>query len=630
MTHSSRADRAQRFHFAAPTGLSAGLTGLVMLFGATVAPVSAQTVIQPDEGVDDTPLQLFPTAPAVEDGTPEGQIDQPEVPPSGILSEDLISVERLSGIDPDTVGLLDEGNGGIGIDMWQGTSRSRLQQMIRDLPDQIPSPSLRMLARNLLLSTAELPELAEGESLPTTQEGSLLKARLGKLMAMGYVQETLDLIRAADGALEREPDLIHMVLKAQLLQGDLGSACALVREQEDNLAEAFWQKRLVLCQLLDGNVTAAQFGATLLQDEGIDDPLFFTLVERITDKRDIALPPAESMNEVHLALMWLSQTPVPENLLASAEPAMLRAIAENPHTNLEVRLEAAESAARMGAIQTGTLAEIYKSVSFSQEELLKPLSIAQEEFNARSRALLYQASSIETVPETKALLVRKALELAREAGIYSLAVEVHANQILQLPVSADQWDFASEAARALYAIGRPKPAEAWLSHLDIQAQRDPEAAEAKTALWALSRLASDSYDLETDDAARRKWAELTLRTAPDQSEFVALRRIQMTYSLLEAVERQPVALAAWTEILDLPRTRHATLPNPALERLMADAAQNGRKAETAAWVLWVLSDTGPALSEPAILASAITSLRLAGLEKQAYDIAIEAALQNGL
>ena len=629
MTPSSRADSGR-------TGtLRPALTATFFCLGLALQPLA---VFAQDS--DDAPLQLFPTQPAEPETDASAGAPSPAEGRQGLSPTDTsISIERLRGIDPDTIGLLDGGNGGLGIDMWQGTSQPDIRTVLAGLPTDLPSPALRDLARRLLLSTAELPVpaasdgLAPGIAATADAEAgqapeSLIRIRVGKLMTMGFLEDALALLEAAEGSLEREPVLEKTVLEARLLLNDLGGACEIVRDQQDHLGEAYWQKRLVLCQLLDGNATAAQFGATLLQDTGNDDPLFFALVGRVAEGRDLPLPEEAEFNGLHLALMWLAKTPLPKHLLQSATPAQLRSIAENTHTALNIRLEAAESAARVGAIPTEMLAEIYKSVDFSSEELLRPISIAEESYNARGRALLYQAASIESVPETKALVIRKALELARANGVYPLSVDVHATQIMQLPVTGDLWDFSSEAARALYAIGRPKPAQAWVSHLDIQAQRDPEAASLKTRLWAISRLASDAYDFETDEIQRTAWAELTQQQVPDQSPFEALRRLEMTYSLIEALGRPPVPDTAWRDMLDLPRNRYATLPNPGLNRMVATAATEARRAETVAWVLWILGETGPALADSETLKQAVLALRAIGLERDAFMIGMEAALQN--
>ncbi|RED51245.1 hypothetical protein [Aestuariispira insulae] len=622
MTPSSRADSCllRKRSQLVPAAFALSLA----LFGFT-----AQAFAQ-DE--DSGPLQLFPSQPAPS-GTPENPANLPAgaqeqfVTPSDVV----ISVERLGSIDPDTIGLLDGSNGGLGVDMWQGSQRADIHDLLAGLPTQLPSPALRGLARRLLLSTAELPLATDaGNEAATPEKARLIRTRAEKLIAMGFLEDAISLIDAAEGSIEREPAIDKLMIQARLLLGDFGGACNLIRTQESNLSEAYWQKRLVLCQLLDGNTTAAQFGATLLQDNGEQDPLFFALVARISEQRAVALPEFDRVNDLHLALLWLAKLPLPDTLLASADPATMRAIAENPHSDLNVRLLAAEQAARVGAIPADMLAEIYKSVEFSAEELRSPISIAEATYDARGRALLYQAASIESVPETKALVIQKDLELARRNGLYPLSVDVHATQITQLPVTGDLWEFSGEAARALYAIGRPKPADAWVSHLANQAQRDPAAQSLKDGLWAFSRLASDSYDSEMDEIQRSSWAKQTRARVPDQSPFEAMRRLELAYSLMDALGRVAVPPAAWRELLDLPRNRYVTLPNPGLVQLTTQAAQEGRRAETVAWTLWTLGEGGPAQADAETLKSVIAALGKVGLARAGYDLAMEAALQNDL
>jgi hypothetical protein len=86
------------------------------------------------------PLPLLPSPTAV-----------PEPPP------DKVSVVDLPALNPDEVGLLDDAHGGLGVDLWHGSSLALIGKGLPLLPDQPGWRSLRALQLRLLQSGATLP-----------------------------------------------------------------------------------------------------------------------------------------------------------------------------------------------------------------------------------------------------------------------------------------------------------------------------------------------------------------------------------------------------------------------------------------------------------------------------------------
>ena len=60
-------------------------------------------------------------------------------------------------VDPATIGLYSGFNGGLGIDMWAGSSRDAMKEVFAQLPERLESSALQELAAKLLLSQAETP-----------------------------------------------------------------------------------------------------------------------------------------------------------------------------------------------------------------------------------------------------------------------------------------------------------------------------------------------------------------------------------------------------------------------------------------------------------------------------------------
>ena len=159
-----------------------GLAGIFWTGGVTPGDISAQAQTYDETAPDNIPTTLS------EDDLPS-ETEQGTEQESGTEGK-FIRVEKLQDVDPDSLGLLSEEQGGLGAAMWQGTSRGQAQALMDKLPTSTPSPSVRNLSRQVLLSNAVAPQAdlradTQGESLVGE---SLVARRIELLRAMGDVE----------------------------------------------------------------------------------------------------------------------------------------------------------------------------------------------------------------------------------------------------------------------------------------------------------------------------------------------------------------------------------------------------------------------------------------------------------
>ncbi len=630
-----------------------------------VTPASTESAIS--SPAEEVPISLFPEEDdevfKEEQEIAENENVAPEKTPTNEALPGLVSEENLSSIDPATAGVLNDQSGGLGFDMWADTNRDDMKRLLATMPTRINSQTLQSLARRILLTSADIPPLGDNSEIDLITDGvEILKLRINQLMRLGHADTARQMILESGFSEEQLQLFAETLLEISLLEHDYNQTCSLVYSQTDRLGEAFWQKHLIFCQLLEKNIDGAEFGATLLQDFGEDDPLFYALIDymvtggaqkpvpqeptvsetgnaeseaivsTLENEAELSLPVEAHPNALHLAMYQVAGIALPDYLLsAETEPRLLKAIVGNPKTNIQTRLDAAEQALQLGLISGETLAALYNAQPFTLEELQAPMSLAEEDYSSRTRALLFQASESDPVPETRIILISKALELSKKAGLYQMTLSAFAPAIAKMPISADLWEFSGTAARALYGLGRPKPAEAWISHLSDQALRNPEAETELLRLWALSRLASSNENMVIEEEAGRKaWTFYVESSVPDESEVEYLRRLTMTYGLLEVLERPVVSQNAWAEMATYEGNLILLSPNPAHLRMMNEAAYSGRRAEVVAWSLRLLGQVSMGRISPYLLADVITALRLVGLKNDAQALALETALANGL
>ena len=140
-----------------------------------------------------------------------------------------IEIRKLDNDGSAATGPLTPTQGGLGLDLWAGTTADRVADLMNSLPSDIQSPALRELARRMLLSSAEPPSLlplqasAEPQT-PTASADDLLRLRAERLYAMGEFEGLNALLELFS---ERRDDqtLRRLRVDGLLLAGDWEAAC---------------------------------------------------------------------------------------------------------------------------------------------------------------------------------------------------------------------------------------------------------------------------------------------------------------------------------------------------------------------------------------------------------------------
>jgi hypothetical protein len=218
----------------------------------------------------------------------------------------------------DSIGILPARDTDFGRATWRYTAFDTVMGLMKRLPDRIDSAAEHELARNLLVSIADAPKGDDGR-------GRLLTLRVNKLLAMGNVADAAALARAAPG-LPNDPDLASAEVEAELLAGQVESACIDLRSFAAVLTDPINQNALLLCRQNDG--------------ETIDN----------------APPPVDRQSMG--AAARISGAPLSVDP-QTAPPALLVAAAVDTQNDPAVRLEAAFAAGRASALYGETLSKIF-------------------------------------------------------------------------------------------------------------------------------------------------------------------------------------------------------------------------------------------------------------------------------
>lgn len=574
---------------------------------ALVLPAAAQ---QPAPGA---PVPLGPLS---------GSAPPSTKPPSAALGGSApgasVHVDTLGAVDPDSVGLIGDDKGGLGIELWKGTSRSDAATLLAALPAPLASPAERGLERRILETTAAAP------AGPSSGE-ALLALRVEKLMALGQAHDAVELVRAAraDAVGER---LAHAEVEGLFFSGDNSGACAAVRGVGSSFKGLYWQEASAYCLALAGETDKAGMITDLMREQDSKaDPAFFALMDAIGGDRGVKVAALDDPSGLALSMMRAANRELPDALADDAHPAILRSVALAPNAGLDTRLAAAERAARLGALEPAELSEIESGVSFPADALAKPLTAAAADWGPRSRALLLRAALAQSVPTAKAEVVQRAIQLGRDKDELPQVRRTLAPALAGIAPASELMWFAADAGRALYALGRPDDANKWYAAVEAAAPSNEDAARAWIALWPLARIAGlPGKDGPPDPEVLSRWRTARLK----ESDGVARSRIALVFTLFDALG-QTVPADAWDGLVKGAAASQAAMPDPAVWNAMRRAAADNRRGATVALALIALGPAGPGQASPITLAAVIGALHQVGLDADARAIALEAAATEG-
>lgn len=590
--------------------------GTALLTSSMVFAQSGPVDLSPPKRLESYPQKALPPTTLQPQSTIEAPVPvqfENQAPPPKMGG--VVQAETLGAVNPDVAGVLTAETGGLGGDMWLGTERQVVEALLKKIPVSTASPALRDLMQRLLLTGASVPEGGE--------PGSLIALRAGLLLAMGDFTGVNALLKVIPGYAEN-PDLLRIEVDARLLTGDVGRACQVASAYNENQSSIYWQKAFIFCQALEGRGQQAELGMSLLQELGVEDEVFYILVDAISNPGE--KPVIESLPDptpLHLALARVAKATLPADVISSNRPAVLRSIAISPNVAPELRIEAAERAEVAGALPVDALRQLYASIEFSSEDLSDPLNKIKQLSGPLSRALLYRSTLSQKVPAAQAEALGQVLQMARDGGRYASTARAFLPQISRLDPTLDLVWFAPEAIRAFLITGRHDAVRGWFDLLKASAENDVQVAAKLEALMPLAKLSG------YDQASGWSMESLPLWWDAVKADEGARDKAATLASVFKALG-EFVPDSMWVELISGPTHQPLLAPHPSLWFLLDGAAERQRLGETILVSLVILGEGGPARASPMILERILKAMDQAGLKDEARAMALEAVVAVGL
>ncbi len=429
------------------------------------------------------------------------------------------------------------------------------------------SPALTALARHILLLPAPPPALPEG--------GQFWRYQLARLFDLGALGDIAAVLQRQPALLaSRFMDLLR--LRMALAENRLDFACALNAAAGDDLpmTPIHAAQITALCEIYARDYAAAALTARFLREN--DAPAapaqldFLAVLNGIISGRRAVRAPQSALDENLRTVLRLDSRPVSLRAIANAHPAVLGGIASDLALAENLRAAAARRAAALGIMPVEPL-----------RALMPP---PPDNLITRARALREELISAEKLDWI-------ALARARKPELRALP-----------PSPSVRW-FARDMVRALLINGTHRNLSRWISLLPPLVSPPPDYASAAAPRQAFLHL--------LNDLALPERGILALTAAEERRARIRLN--QLRDALYDGIFSPRLLNDASSRRID--------------EHLAAASAA-GRRGETALRVLMALGATSPAGAPPDVLRLCLLALRHAGFGRQAWDIAVEAAILN--
>ena len=579
-----------------------------------VAPGAGPILLRPRRSVNPV-LEIPQIKPAMVTATPNAL---GRAAPTDGRGSAPVDVQMLQAVDNDSVGVIDDAEGGLGVDMWGGTDRALVVQAIAMLPRNAASPAMRDLMRRLLLTRATAPAR-------TAPGPSLLSLRINALFDLGYLESAMALMSRAPLA-STEEQLLLTEVESRFFQQDTAGACGKVRAAAQEFKASYWQQAMAYCLALAGKTAEAALMSDIIAERSASvHPAFFAAMDRLSGSPPPAIESLSNPSALYLSMMRTASIALPMDVTTKATAAVTKATALSPNAPLDLRLAAAESAAERGILASKTLAEIYDAVPFEASVLEAPLKQAEAKWSGRGRALLIRAAGRQNVPAARAEVLQAAFKIARaKGGLRILAVASQPMVKAMKPTSAMAW-FAGTAARTLIAVGEFNHARKWIE-LDLRHARENSGENAPPHdMWPLAILIGAEGSGEVSATALESW----WRSQNQQDTAAKIDAGRIFFSLLDAFD-VAVPASLWAPILGAPPVQGMRSPSTGIQSALRRAVAAGHKGEVVALALLALGDYGPTPHNLHAVNLSIRALSKIGLTMEAQRIALEAAVAAGL
>jgi hypothetical protein len=503
--------------------------------------------------------------------------------PNDVYSSAKIGRRNISDVGLAAIGVGDTGNNQLDNLIWRGTSARDAVFLLQKSAIASQSKAITKLAYEVVARQSVPPSGANNVA------ADLVEARLA-FLANGGRSSDLALLAAQLPEAEKWADWRRWLTEHYLMIRDDVAACSIVSRQITQTMDPFWHKSNVICQAVQGKTGGARFAADVLAANGVDDPIFYSLVNEVLNNNlatpaDLAKVDPAKLDSAHIVLMDVANRPIPIEGLSVLPKQMAETIIKLKFLGPDARMVSTFDGLNRGLITHRQAGKLWRSAGQENNDPLLALAQLDGKGDALTTALAWRALDADTQTDRLAL-VAKAVKAEINAGngavMLPLYAELVRNALADEAVAAnmrfDDLDVAPKMA-FLLAINQP------------------------TDTATLAAFAGNGEAL--------KAAELLRGLSGDAVDINVISALDM-WHILPVLEAAGVAVGEqdWLDLVkNVPVLGQGFggLP-PLLLKAVTTAAEARHVAETVLLANWLLHDVALEKTNPADLAAVIHAL----------------------
>lgn len=503
-------------------------------------------------------------------------------------------------------------------ELWRGLDISQIEQLIATLKIPPRSPALADLWRRLIIADVAAP--AGGES-----HAHFEALRLEALYRSGMLAEIREALAQRKGQ-ETSPLVAMLRARSEIGLGRREAGCDIAKglgNIRGEIPKSLRGEAIMVsgyCAAASGNAPAAGLLAGLAREEGLPPSPGLAALDAVAlgAKTDVSVPKGGHLSLIDYRILDLAgATPPAQDIAGVATPALLSAIVIDATAAPDVKLVAAEAAARINAVQPDALADVYRSASGKMAAPDTPIDAAPGgRETPQRRAVLFASAEAERTPFKKVRLIRSFLDSARRDGLYAQALVMAAKLTAELGLVPEIGWFAETAIEANLAAGDFQRARMWAK---FAKSLDSGRGGANLDHW---QALIDIADADFPDGRGKNLASVERMALSGRFSSELLHRLA---TVLDALEYN-VPIPLWEAASRTPQPTAGHLPATGILTQLQDAAKKREFARTVLLTMQTLGTEGADRAHMIALGDAIRALKRAGLEKDARRLGYEALI----
>lgn len=576
---------------------------LLMVLAPTAWAASASLSI-PDKPI--APLEML--------ARPDGSV---VMPPSSATGNAIIQSEVLPPPDADGTGVLTPQQGGLGLDVWEGTPKELAENLVSRLP-LTSSPTLNRLSKRLLLSLSKAPQASDQATDDASAVTALLAKRVEKLLAFGEVKAAALLLKQQ--GTRTVPESLQLKLaEHSILDPAHPEACKDIQAAMPQKPNGDWQSLLIVCQLREEQKDAALLSLATLKEGNPNVDGFVALAEKVLDPQKKYTPrQITPLKPALLALLQVAKLPLPSDAFLRADDELIAPLLLSDSKDALAKLTLAERAAGRGLTDAGMLRAIYQGIPLPAEAVASAAGSTQAD--PKMRAALVQAMA--GGKQDNGQLLMTFLSSVKPSQLTGAMGDLLADFIEDVQPTEPYAALAAPFAKALLLAGKNDAAKPWIELLRAHVSKVENGAQQQSALWPLLAV---SGILKSEDVTSQlgPWIESQMGAESAANSKNDPRRYALAVaSLLQALQ---IGLPAgsWQALLPLADTK--VMRGPALNPLLA--ARYGSSTlsigETVALTAMVADKAALNDIPLPLLVMMVRHLASVGLQQDAHRLAVE-------